>query len=64
MPIIGQHFAAALNWLAFQNLSWLPNVALVIFPNKEEGNTLESIDKREEEILNKELMMNSLEVVE
>ena len=50
-------------WMTLEHISYLLEVFIFIFPDKDERKTLESIDKREEEVMNEVVVMNGVEIV-
>lgn len=54
---MNKHFGTASDWFRFQGVSGLFDIGTFIFPDKEDRNTLEGIDKWEEEVLNEILVM-------
>jgi hypothetical protein len=62
--LICYNFRTTFYWLIFKNLGGLPDIGRLIFPNKEERNTFESVDEGEKEMLNEILMMDCFEVIQ
>ena len=51
-------------WMTLEHISYLLEILIFILPDKDERKTLESIDKREEEIMNEVVVMYGVEIVD
>mgnify|MGYP000622126361 CR=1 FL=1 len=60
----GNYFRITSNRISLQDVSHLFKVGIFIFPKEHERNTLKSIDKREEKLMNEVVMVNRIEIVE
>ena len=50
--------------LFLQDICDLPEIFLVIFPNKDKRDTFKGIDQREEKLMNEIVMMSWIEIVD
>ena len=61
---MGQHTLIRPDWFCLKNISHLLKIIVLVLPDKNERNTLKSIDKREEEGVNKVVVVSGVKVVD
>jgi hypothetical protein len=62
--LVGDDLFVAANGLELKNFSDLPKIGVLVPPDQQEGQTLESVDEREEELVDEVIVVLRVEVVE